>query len=195
MPNINLLGQNDQQKQQFTIKPSFGSALASLCAIALLAFVGFYGVISVQESRLVKQAEAEATAIEALRQTMMDSPQIREILVRQGQIKNFDKVMGGYSYWSKLLPELARNTLKTGSYTTISASTDNELRMSLLVSDFAEFDKFMQIFDKAPYNKNLYNVRVVSATQFQSDQQKGVKIEVELSINPDLIKPAQEVKS
>lgn len=192
MPSINLLGQNDQGKQQFAIKSGFGRAMSSLGAILLLFSVFAYGFLAFDESRRGSEIDSIRAEIQSIEAQVTSSTELREILVRQGQVKGFQKVATDYSYWSRLLPELARVTLKTGGYASVNVDSDYQLRLGLVLPDFADFDKYLQVFDNPQFNKNLYNVRVVAASKYQSDQTKGVKVELEISVKPDLLRVSEE---
>src|SRR5258708_27117170 len=127
-----------------------------------LATLLYYGWTIYQ----VKKANQEITDIQ--RQISDSSASIQnqqgkeELFTRQGQLKELDNIINKHVYWTQLMPELARVTLKTATYSNLTIGGDGTINLDAAVPTLADLDKFMQVFDLPVFNNNFSDVRIGS---------------------------------
>lgn len=187
MANINLLGQENFQSQPKITGEKIGTTLSVIGALILVLIVAAYWWFVWQEKSTMSDTADLKTKFTVLEKEVSSSPIRKEAILRQGQILELKQLLGGYTYWSRLLPELSKVTLKTSGYVSLTASSDKNLHLNVVMPDFAEFDKFLKVFDNSVYNTKFKNLKVVSAGRFQNEQGSGVRAEVEVQIKPELL--------
>jgi hypothetical protein len=187
MANINLLGQENFQSQPKITGEKIGTTLSVVGALILVLIVAAYWWFVWQEKSVISDTADLKTKFAVLDKEVSSSPIRKEAILRQGQILELKQLLGGYTYWSRLLPELSKVTLKTSGYVSLTASSDKNLHLNVVMPDFAEFDKFLKVFDNSVYNTKFKNLKVVSAGRFQNEQGSGVRAEVEVQIKPELL--------
>ena len=113
-----------------------------------------------------------------------------ELLTRQGQLVSLNPLLKNHVYWSGLLPELARVSLRQSAYTSIEAVSNGNLILSVKLPTYADMDKFLQIFDLPEYNRQFSNVRVLSINKAAEQGQNSYLMRVQLTFSTDFIKNA-----
>jgi hypothetical protein len=126
----------------------------------------------------IKSAQSEA----------LNNKDRNELVTRQEQLKNLDGLIKKHLYWSYLLPELARVTLKSAQYTEIEAKSDGKLNLAVTLPNYEEVEKFMQMFDLPEYNQQFSNVRILDINNVQTNTTLQTELRLELNFNPEYIK-------
>ncbi|QQS22804.1 hypothetical protein IPM19_04220 [bacterium] len=185
MADINLL---DSQAHTNVIRARSKQWILRLVTIALVAALLLYAglfLFSWQAER--KTADVKRT-IDSTVAEMQNNEKRKELLTRQGQLKNIDQLLTTHLYWSGLLPELARVTLTSAQYTSISATDDGTLELTVTVPSYAEAEKFLQVFDLPEYNKQFSNVKVMSLAKAEQGNLLATSMRLSLTLNKDLLK-------
>jgi hypothetical protein len=185
MADINLLqtetsfsGNSGDRALRFLAKLFMFLLFVALAAYGFLLFTNWrsgQNLAKVKAQSDQKQAEAIA------------SPERNELITRQAQLIELEKLADKHTYWSVLLPELARVTLKSAKYTTISADRDGQLNLTVTLPSYEELEKFMQIFDLPEYNKQFSNVKITSINKTQVGDSIETEVQLELTFNPEFI--------
>lgn len=186
MPQINLLSTETKAKSVST--GTIFTLLARLFALAFFAVLGYYGFLFFKSRNTASEIVSKQANITKLQNEVLNNPQRGELLARQGQLQEFNKLVDTHPYWSQFFPELARVTLRSAYYTAFSADGKGAVKITAIVPTYAEFDQFLSVFDKDGYYDRLYNVRVSSVSKFLVGQTNAIKFEVELTYDPELIK-------
>lgn len=186
MAQINLL--DGEQTRGF--KRNGYSLLSKGMLVLLLLVALFYGYLYIRQGSIQKQinqvrektaeAQAEATS----------NTDRNELITRQGQLAALNPLIDDHVYWSGLLPELARISLRQSSYVSISAAANGNLVMSVEMPTYADLDKFLQVFDLPEYNKQFRDVRVLSISKGAEEGSVSYVMRVQLAFNKDFIKHA-----
>jgi hypothetical protein len=187
MSEINLL--SSQTPQVSSVNNGFLVRLFAriFLLLVILAGISYLVVLVVNYStnkslvtvqNKVKSAQAEALA----------NKDRNELVTRQEQLKQLDTLVDSHVYWSYLLPELARVTLRSAVYSNISAKSDGKLNLDVTLPSYSEVEKFMQIFDLPEYNQQFSNVRIVSIDSVQNGTTIQIKLRLQLTFNPAYIK-------
>lgn len=137
---------------------------------------------------ITKEVGATQEAIIAKQKQILADPNRRQLLVRQGQLQAAGDLVDEHKYWSRLLPELARVTLKNASYISFSADTNNTARMSVTVPSYKDFDQFLQVFDLEDFSKHFSNVTVSSVGKYQQGDAQSVRFDIVLKYDSAFLK-------
>lgn len=162
--------------------------------LALLALVAYYIWLFIALNNTEKEINLNQNKIKTDTEAAMHVPKRDELLVRQIQLKELEGVISNHLYWSQLLPEIAKVTLKTASYSSLKVDKSNELVMTVTVPSLLEFDKYLQVFDNPDVNANFSNIRISGlhkieqGTDFQNSNASPLSFVVNMKINSDLIK-------
>lgn len=186
MADINLLDNSASDKPGYALAGA-GIAVKILIGVLLLVVL-YYGYLRLQSSRTqkaiddlrVQTAQAES---EALTRTERG-----EVVTRQGQLQSLDGLIKDHFYWSGLLPELARVTLKSASYASLQAMSTGTLNLDVIVPSYADADKYLQVFDLPQFNEQFSDVKVLSISKVQSGSTVATQLKIQLRFNPEFIK-------
>lgn len=190
MADINLLG-TDSHNSSSVNNGMLARLLARLMMLLLFLSVAAYAGLYLLNYLSKNNLETTNTKIEQLQTQALASKDRNELVTRQEQLKQLDVLVDKHLYWSSLLPELARVTLKSARYSEITATSDGKLELSVLLPSYGDIEKFMQIFDLPEYNKQFSNVRIVGIDNTQTGTTIETKLRLELTFNPALIKTSK----
>jgi cell division protein FtsB len=191
MPQINLLGQDSQRySAPWTKGPLYTVRLFAFLFVAMLAYWGYLFVRTRITTKEVADIQAQ---IIKTQKEILSSEKRRELLVRQGQLDATGRLLQEHKYWSRLLPELARVTLKTASYISFSADSVGTAHMVVTVPSYKDFDKFLQVFDLAQFNDHYFQVTVSSVGKFQQGDTQSVRFDVTLHYDQEFLRAAEPV--
>ncbi len=186
MAEINLLkAENSVVDQGFGFVARLIAKLLML--ILVLVFASYIGLYIYNKSN-VKKLESIRSDIKNAQQEALDKKERNELLVRQEQVNKLEVLVDNHLYWSGLLTELARVTLKSAQYTAIEAKSDGKLNLTVTLPTYGEVEKYMQIFDLPKYNEEFSNVRIVNIGTVQTDSSILTQLRLELLFDPDFIK-------
>lgn len=188
MADINLL-----QPEQISSSTLIGRGeyfISRILMIILIVVVAGYGYLFFDESRSASNVDKTKAYIAQAQSEALNNKDRGELLTRQGQIKELNPIIKGHLYWSYLLPELSRVTLKSAKYTAIEADASGKLNLSVSLSSYEELEKFLQIFDLPEYNKEFSDVKVTSISKNQQEKTGSVEtlVKLQLTFNPSYIK-------
>ncbi len=185
MPQINLLKQ--QKATSGDALQTIVSILVKLLAVVLIGVILYYGYIFYQ----IRAKNAEISKlngeIQQVQKDLASIPGKEELYTRQQQLQQLVSLTSGHTYWSSLLPALAKVTLKSAHYVTISARQDGSISMSVTVPSTEELDKFLQIFDLSEFNQNFYNIKIGSLGKNQVDGQVMTQFDVNMQYNRGIL--------
>nr|MDQ3018735.1 hypothetical protein [bacterium] len=102
--------------------------------------------------------------------------------------KELNILIKDHLYWSYILPELARVTLKSAKYTAIEAESTGKLNLTVSLASYDDLDKFLQIFDLPEYNQQFSNVKVMSLVKTQQEDVVETVARLQLTFNPAYIR-------
>ncbi len=162
MPEINLLSTTKEQPKFSNAKASMSIKILSLLLLLTLAYFAYLWFAA-------RQARADIATLNAKiaqKQSDVFSRKDRaELITRQGQLQNLNGLVKNHLYWSYLLPELARVTLKSSTYSTVTADSSGTLTMNVTAPTYEDLDKYLQIFNLPQFNQQFSDVKVLSLTR------------------------------
>lgn len=185
MADINLLG-SDSQK--FNIAQTSAHLIVKILLGVLVVVILYYAYLRIQISRTqnsVRTLQAQTAAIEA---EALNQKERGEVVTRQGQLQNLDSLIKNHLYWSPLLPELARVTLKSASYATFNADGTGVLNIDVTVPSYADADKYIQVFDLPQFNQQFSDVKILSINKVQEGNTVQIGMKLQLKFNPEFIR-------
>jgi hypothetical protein len=186
MPEINLLNAEARasQKSYGVVASVITRMLGFLLFLAVVIFIILF-VFNWMNERSLKNVQADIKSAQA---SALADDDRNELVTRQEQLENLETLVDNHVYWSYLLPELARVTLKSARYSEIEASSDGKLDITVNLPNYEEIEKYMQIFDLPEYNQQFSNVRIVSINTVQADNAIQTELRLQLTFNPQYIK-------
>lgn len=185
MPQINLLKQktNSQNFWEF-----FPSLLVKILVVVGLCVFAYYGwlvfKLHTANSELAK-VQAQILSEKAIASGMADR---NELLTRQLQLQQLDSLISKHVYWTHILPELARVTLKTAIYSQIQASAAGVITATGKVPTLGDLDKYLQVFNLPEYNANFSGVRLGSYHIVQDLTGTSVGFDIKMQYNTQLLR-------
>jgi hypothetical protein len=186
MPDINLLKSESHDRGANT---QFAARLLArlLLVLVLLAFIGYGALFYIKRQDGQKLDEVKKN-VQSLQSEALANKDRNELVTRQEQLTQLETLIDNHVYWSNLLPELARVTLKSAKYSSIAASKDGNLNLTVSLASYDDVEKYLQIFDLPEYNKEFSNVRIVSLDHVQEDDNIAVQLKLQLTFDSDYIK-------
>ncbi len=186
MSDINLL--QNPSAQSSVISGRSRVFLARILMFALVVVVlGYVGLkfFSWQNGKTMAQTQ---TAVVAAQNEALNDKQRKELITRQGQSKELDSLVKNHMYWSYMLPELAKVTLRTARYTEISTDDQGKLLVTASLPSYEDLEKYMQIYDLPEYNQQFSNVKILSISRQQLNESIQTVVRLELTFNPEFLK-------
>jgi hypothetical protein len=184
MPQINLLDSETKASFKGNGYSWLARVMGAILVLAILAYAYLYIHQRSLQNQINQTREKTATAQdEATTNTARE-----ELLTRQGQLVSLNPLLKNHVYWSGLLPELARVSLRQSSYVSIEAAANGNLILSVKMPTYADLDKFLQVFDLPEYNRQFSNVRVLSINKSADAGLITYIMRVQLTFNTDFIK-------
>lgn len=190
MAQINLLKQNKPSALS-GLNPA--SILSKLAIIGLLFLAAYYGWLTYKTRGIKKEIEGINQQIEQQKQDLAKVKERDEILTRQAQIKEFDSLISGHLYWSQLLPELAKVTLKNASYLSFRAQNDGTISMDVRVPSIEELDKFLQVFDSPKLNRYFSDLRIGGINKSFDKDIGYINVDIQMKYDQKLLQN-QDIK-
>jgi hypothetical protein len=188
MAQINLL----KQQNPYAFSGGTFSIINKILILLIVLGVGFYIWSYFKLKNLNQQIISQQTEIANKKNEFSNTPRSDEVITRQAQLKEHDNLISSHVYWSQLLPEIAKITMKGVSYLSLQTDSKNTLSLSLEVPNMLELDKFLQTLNSPLINKYFRDVKLGSISREQKDASEFLKVDVILSFNPTIIqyKPA-----
>lgn len=184
MAQINLLKQSGGTGNFSNLLPKI---IVRLFALVLAALIGYYVWLFIDLNNVNKQIAQAQDKTNNDRQVVSSITNRSELYTRQLQLKNLQGLISKHVYWSQLLPEIARVTLKSASYKNLNVSDKGDLLLNVSVPTLIDLAKYMEIFDIADYNKNFDNIRVGGFSQVQDKGVTSIQFQVSMKFNPQII--------
>lgn len=185
MPQINLL--DSEQKTSFRAKNYVW--LSKIMGGVLVLVILAYGFLYFQENSRQNKINEVREKTAAAQKQLADSADRKEVITRQGQLNALNPLLENHVYWSGLLPELARISLRQSRYVNIDSAGNGSMVLNVEMPSYADLDKFLQVFDLPEYNREFSNVRVLSINKEISESGLiAYAMRVQLSFRPDFIK-------
>lgn len=185
MAQINLLKQN--QPSAFA-RIGLLAILNKLALLGLLVLIIFWFWFLSQSKSAGKEIQALDAQVAKQKQELSENGRRDEVVTRQSQLKEFDTLISNHLYWSQLLPELAKVTLKSASYLSFRAEIEGGISLSVKLPSIAELDKFLQIFDSAKINRYFSDLKMGGISKVVEKNNNYIRIDVQLKYNPELLK-------
>ncbi len=184
MAQINLLKQKTVSENLWETLPGIFLKLLLVVALGVLAYYAWLYI-------KINKVNAEITTIKEQNaknlSTAFSLGQRDEVLSRQAQLKEFSSLVDKHVYWSHLLPEVAKVTLKTASYSSLRGVADGSMTLSVAVPSLNDLDKYLQVFDQPQFNKNFSDVKMGGFHKLVEEGTAMVKFDVQLKYNPNLL--------
>lgn len=185
MAEINLLKQN---KTDFVKNFQALSALVYALIVVIIGIFSYYGWLVYDFKKVEKQIVLTQEKITQQKQALSAIPKRDEILTRQAQVKELDALINKHVYWSKIIPALAKITLKEAKYLSFQAGEDGSISLSVRVPNMVELDKFFQAFNISKLNKYFSDLKIGGITKLITKEGEFVSVDVKLFYNKDLLK-------
>lgn len=186
MSEINLL-QSRIEETGVSSNP-FIKIIARLLMFLVVVAVGVYVALLIN-SWLTKKKLADVNEkIQNVQSSAIANKDRIELVTRQEQLGELETLIANHKYWSVLLPELARVTLKTAKYSEINAKDDGKLDLTVKLPNYEEIEKFLQIFDLPEYNQQFSNVKIISINRVLTESRVETELTLQLTFNPEFIK-------
>ena len=192
MAQINLLKQASPQQSLWTVLPKI---FASIFLVVLIILAAYYGWLIIESKKIASNIINVQAQINEEKKTGLNMPKRDEVLIRQQQLQGVNEAVANHLYWTQLLPELARVTLKSASYSNIKVGTDGKISMTVKVPTIGDLDKYLQVFDLPAFNKNFSDLRIGGYYKVQGEGNSStINFYVMMKYNPDVIqyKPDSE---
>lgn len=185
MSEINLLNSNTKKT---SLSSAIGSLMAKALIVVLVAAIVYYGVVLFLSSKTTKDISAIKVKIETDQQEILKNESRPELLTRQVQLKEAENIIKNHVYWSRFFKDMANATLKASSYGGFTVDKGGVIVASVLVSDYATLDQWLQVFDLPTYNKNFSDVKIVSISAVDKVDFKGYDARIKFTYNVDSLK-------
>jgi hypothetical protein len=182
---INLLKQN---KTSSFAQTGIVTILAKLSMVAVILLAIYYVWTFFRVRSVEGDIKALTERISVQKQELAQVEKRDEVLTRQAQLKELDGLISSHIYWSQLLPELAKVTLKQSTYLSFQAREEAGINLSVQVPTISDLDKFLQVFDSAKLNKYFSDLRIGAINKVQENENTFVRVDVQLKYNPELLK-------
>ncbi len=184
MADINLL--NPENSTSTALRVSTERIFERLMMALVILLIAAYGVFIGLNYLNQKQIDKEEATVKSFQSEISSNSKRQELITRQGQVEEVNKLLAKHMYWSKLLPELSRVTLKSANYSGMQVAGDGSLDLTVTTPSYSDAEKFLQVFDLPEYNKMFSNVKIMSLSRTQKDQQLQTIMRIKLTINPEL---------
>ena len=188
MPEINLLRTDSSSSTSSADYTGIAKLVSRLLGFVLLLVIVATVAVFVMNWLNGRKLQTVNDDIKTAQASALSNKDRSELITRQNQLVHLEKLIDGHLYWSYLLPEMARVTLKSARYTSIIADGDGTMTLVVNLPSYEDVEKYMQIFDLPEYNQQFSNVRIVSINPAQSDSTIVTQLTIELTFNPAYIK-------
>ncbi len=185
MADINLL---ETQSTVSVVKIQGKRWIFRLAMLFLVLVVGMYGYLLFSSWRIDSRLSIAQAQIKKAQDSLSGNKQRSELITRQAQITNINKLLDSHLYWSTFLTELSRVTLAQAQYSNIEVDKEGHLNLTVTVPSYAEAEKYLQVFDLPEYNKQFSNVKVMSLSKIQQSDLIKTTMRLQLTLNPELLK-------
>jgi len=185
MPDINLIG---SERQELSRSRSLGSLLTGFFVLILILFIAYYGFLLFRGRQLAKDITSTQAKIVESEAKIRNNSEKNEVFTRQAQIADLKTLLATHLNWSRVVPELARVTLRSASYTDFLAESGNNIVMTVEVPNYVELDKFLQVFDLPQYSQNISHVKIRSIAKIQQEDSLKLRAKIEFTYNEDSLK-------
>lgn len=190
MAQINLLGQESGSSESVAVKlPVY---FVRILVVVFIILLGYWAFLFFQ-SKITKNniSELQAEIITKQKQ-LMESGQRKELVKRQGQLAAANSLISEHEYWTKVLPEIARVTLRSARYMSFNVDGTGQAKMVVNVPSYTEMDKFLQAISLDEFNDVFQNVTVTSINKVQQGEAQLVRFEISVKYNKDFLKKSEE---
>lgn len=187
MADINLLSSDFQDTSK--INNGLLSRIIAILALVLLVIaVGIYVVLWLVNRSSTKTLVNTKQQTQTLQTEALGNKDRNELVTRQEQLEQLSTLIDKHVYWSYLFPEIARVSLKSAKYTQIKAVSDGNMELDVMLPNYTEVEKFMQIFDLPEYNQQFSNVQIIGIDKIQNGTTIEITLRLRLKFNPNYIK-------
>ena len=180
---INLL----KQKSPFAISGSILLIVNRLVIVVILALAGYFGWSFLKVKDYTKKIESVKFDIAGKKDAFNKISRSDELITRQSQVKEYGNLIKGHLYWSQLLPEIAKVTLKQATFLSLQTDSKYALSLSVQLPNMVELDKFLQVFNSPTLNKYFRDVKISGISKVQEDDQNLIKADITFDFNPKII--------
>jgi cell division protein FtsB len=185
MPEINLLSNN-------TKKVSVGSAIGSLMvkalAVVLIFMLVYWGYTLFMSRRTASRIKETTAQIEKDQQDILKNTKRDELLTRQVQLQEAEKIIHNHVYWSRFFKDIAKSTLRTSSYGGFTVDPGGVITVSVNVPDYQTLDQYLQVFDLPAYNTNISDIKIVSVSKVEKEGSQTLDARLRFNYNKQSLK-------
>lgn len=193
MAQINLL--NKGTNSSFNFSGLISRLVFWVVFLIFLGAVGYYGYAYVEARRVNKKIIDTQNEIKKIQADIQSNSKRDEIITRQGQIAEYKALDKNRILWSNFIPELARITLNSVKYASITATAEGRLDLQAIAPNYESVDQFLSVFEDSNYNRCINDVKLTSLGKAQSAQSLQTRFAVSISYNPSMIKQAPSTDS
>ncbi len=190
MAQINLLRQ--QGSAQATVAGEIPRLATKIAGGVLLAVVAYWVFLFIRERALEASVASLTSKIAAERTALELTPRRGELITRQGQLQELERLSLAQKLWSQLLPRLGESTLKSASFTQLRALADGSMSVIVTVPTTADLDRFLQVFDDPKVAANFSDLRIGAVSTVQQGSTLVSSFEVKMKFNPAVLAPAAQ---
>ncbi len=190
MAQINLLGQESGSGESVAVKlPMY---FVRILVVVFILLLGYWAFLFVQ-SKITKNSISELQGeIITKQKQLMESGQRKELVKRQGQLAAANSLINEHEYWTRVLPEIARVTLRSARYMSFNIDGAGQAKMVVNVPSYTEMDKFLQAISMDEFNDVFQSVTVTSINKVQQGETQLVRFEISVKYNKDFLKKSEE---
>lgn len=190
MAQINLLGQESGSGESVAVKlPMY---FVRILVVVFILLLGYWAFLFVQ-SKITKNSISELQGeIITKQKQLMESGQRKELVKRQGQLAAANSLINEHEYWTRVLPEIARVTLRSARYMSFNIDGTGQAKMVVNVPSYTEMDKFLQAISMDEFNDVFQSVTVTSINKVQQGETQLVRFEISVKYNKDFLKKSEE---
>lgn len=184
MAQINLLKQKTIGQSFQAVFPVYATRFLLVVLLVVVAYYVWIFISLKKTNAQIAETEAKLAQNQEAISKIQDTDQL---FARQNQLKALEGIITEHLYWSQLLPEVAKVTLKRATYSNFAIHPDNTLSLTVSVPNFEDFDKFLQVFDIPKVNESFSEVRVSSFHESETDETSVVQFDVKMKFNPAIL--------
>jgi hypothetical protein len=186
MADINLLqNSNLQSSGSQRLFKSLGAIGVTLLALSIVIYVGLF-LLSLRTQAQTDEVVKARTEIEnKIKQQENYTP----LVTRQEKAKNLKTLLDNHLVWSDVVPNFAKYTLNTATFTKFAANVDGTTTISGTVPSFEELSKMMKAFQMGS-NDYIKDVKLTSVA-LGSETDNNITYSIKVTFNSEKLKLAK----
>lgn len=181
MADINLL-QPAQGPERSSASFSHLNALGVLILVLIIALYAYFTVAAALAQKNTNKALEEKNKIET---EIKSQEEYATLLSNQDKLKNIQTLLDEHLDWSKFFPSFQEATLKTATYSKVSATSDGGAIISGTVPDFQNLDKLIKAFQLSDFD--FINDVKLTSIALASGEKTGIDFSIKITFNKSIL--------